>query len=169
LNVEVTIDDVLPGVTEAETRQLAPYFKRYEKAFRERAKLFDGVDTDSPRQDLTGKVRRRLDRLPELTAAVETAQRDLEAQAATLRDKRRELLPADALAAETMPADDHSVEERWMVVARTEYHRLALGGCRTLGEAQQRQRWFQAEIERRRAPASEVWAGKNSDGGDVDV
>ncbi len=145
-------EKMLPGRTAAEESAVKPF----EDAVDRTERAVDRVVT-KPMPGTQGGIARRLahqlEVLPGLNGAVDDALAALAAKLAELGDARRALLPDGATDFRVVCNGDAYDDTRYTVVCTSRWRTVALGGCTTLGPAQERQRWFERELAARMGEA----------------
>ena len=139
------LDQLLPGRTGAEDEALAPSVRAVEVAERryqsELAKPLPSTD-----RGYYG----RQERLTSLQQGIAHARAALRARLEQLAEERLAMLPDDATdIGHGGGGGDLWDDRRYPVVCRSSGQLVSLGGCMTLGPAQDRVRWFQDAAERR--------------------
>ncbi len=139
-------DKHLRGRSAAETKQLQPLIKAIDSATRTADRLVRGP---APRTErgLASRLERRIEAEKAIDAAYERLREKLEA----LGEARRQRLPntADRIVSLGRDADDHSTGRYKVVCITTDGETFDLGGCISLGDAQDREAWFKRELKRR--------------------
>lgn len=139
------IEERLPGRTQDEDRALRELVRKVESVEKKRELE---VGTQMPQTD-RGRVGRS-ERLVGQQQAVNDAIAALTAKVNELAETRLQLLPADATDIKLEHGSGDG-DDRHPVVCTSAGQRVPLGGCATLGPAEDRARWFREAAERRRS------------------
>lgn len=142
------LDQLLPGRTDAEDKALAPSVRAVEVAER---RYRSEVAKPLPPTD-RGYYGRH-ERLTNLQQGIDDARAALRAKLEQLAEERLAMLPQDAMDIGHGGGGGDNLwdDRRYPVVCQSGGQFVSLGGCSTLGPAQDRVRWFQDAAERRRA------------------
>lgn len=141
------VDQLLPGRTKVEDRALAPQRRAVEVAERRFQR-----ELGKPMPRTARGIFGRQQRLAALEQAVDDALAALRARLEQLAGERLQLLPNDAIEVGHGGGGGGDVwdDRRYPVVCTSGGRLISLGGCSTLGPAQDRVRWFQRALENRR-------------------
>lgn len=140
------IEERLPGRTEAEGRALAVHVRKLESA--ERKLQREGARA---RPVTERGMAGRLERILLLREEIDNAEAALKKRCDELAAARLKLLPDDATGIQIgASGGDVWDDRRYPVVCTSKGRLVSLGGCSTLGPAQDRERWFRLAAKRRR-------------------